>query len=247
MRANALSPVAGPEQNPPRRKPGAGRRRDPTIDDRLRRAARMLYARQGWAGFHFEGVAKSAGVSKDAVYRRYSDAQSLLIDALSDQAVPTLAADRPLEEALVAYACDVFSYFASGNGYANLRVHVDAAQYPDVLQQYRLRVIEPQIAHAIDVLGHAREEGRLHPDISCTSVIEALGGAVIVYALASAPWLGAADEEGEVVDSATVRQLTHFVQQILHGRLIDRSDGQRPSDRVRSSATRRRQRPTASR
>jgi AcrR family transcriptional regulator len=204
----------------PSRKPGAGRRRDPTIDDRLRHAARMLYAREGWAGFHFEGVAKAAGVSKDAVYRRYSDAQSLLLDALSDQMVPALASDQPIEEALVAYACDVFGYFASGNGNANLRVHVDGGQYPEVLQEYRKRVVEPQIEQAVAVLEQARQNEEIHSDASAAAVIEALGGAVMVYALASSWRL---DETG-TLDPAAVRQLTDFVQQILHGRLIDRSN-----------------------
>jgi AcrR family transcriptional regulator len=244
MSGGAAGRAARVQDGAPLPKSTVGRRRDPTIDGRLRQAARMLYAREGWAGFHFEGVAKAAGVSKDAVYRRYSDAKSLLIDALSDQAVPVLAADRPIEEALVVYACDAFTYFASGNGYANLRVHVDAAQHPDVLQQYRIRVVEPQIAHAVSVLERARDEGQLHPDISCTAVIEALGGAVIVYALASAPWLGTVEKDGGVVDVVTRRQLTEFVQQIVHGRL---TDGPGPAHAVRSSATRRRRRPTASR
>ena len=201
----------------------------------------MLYAHEGWAGLHFEGVAKAAGVSKDAVYRRYSDAQTLLLEALSDLAVPLLADDRPIEEALVAFACEVFTYFAGGNGYANLRVHIDAAQYPDVLQQYRVRVIEPQLEQAVGVLERARDEGQLHPDTSCAAVIEALGGAVMVYALATAPWPGAADNEDELLNAATVRQLTDFVQQTLYGRLTSHSD------RLRSSTTRRRRQQAASR
>jgi AcrR family transcriptional regulator len=225
----------------PQRKSGAGRRRDPTIDDKLRQAARTLYAREGWAGFHFEGVAKAAGVSKDAVYRRYCDARSLLLDALSDQAVPLLADGLPIEEALVAFACEVFTYFAGGNGYANLRVHIDAAQYPDILQQYRVRVLEPQIEQAVGVLERARDDGEVHPDISSTAVIEALGGAVMVYALTSAPWPGAAGQEGELLDSATVTQITEFVQQILHGRLTDRPEPVKPS------AMRRRRRRAAGR
>ncbi|TAM65259.1 TetR/AcrR family transcriptional regulator [Mycobacterium sp.] len=205
----------------PSRKPGAGRRRDPTIDDRLRHAARALYGREGWAGFHFEGVAKAAAVSKDAVYRRYSDAQSLLLDALSDQVVPGLADDRPIEDALVAYACDAFRYFASGIGNANLRVHVDGGRYPEVLQEYRKRVVEPQIEQAVGVLERARRNGEIHVDASSAAVIEALGGAVMVYALASSWRLDETDE----LDPATVRQLTDFVQQILYGRLVDRSNG----------------------
>jgi len=214
----------------PRRKPGAGRPRDASIDERLREAARMLYAREGWAGFHFDGVARAAGTSKDAVYRRYSDAQSLLLDALSDQSVPVIAADRPIEEALIAYACDAFEYFASGNGYANLRVHLDGVQHPNVLQQYRTRVVEPQLMQAVAVLEQARRDGRLHPDISPAAVIEALGGAVMVLALTSTPRLA----DTGAPDPAPAGQLRVFVQQILHGRVTDSAAGGTEIDGVRS-------------
>lgn len=199
--------------DPKRRAPGAGRRRDPAIDEKLRHAARLLYAREGWAGFHFEGVARAAGVSKDAVYRRYADPQTLLLEALSDQSVPVLAADRPIEEALIAFATDTLAYFASGNGYANLRLHVDGVQHPKMLEEYRTRVVEPQLAQAVDVLERARQTGEIDPGVSPSAVIEALGGAVMLYALASAPQAGA-----ESSDLATLRQLTVFVRQILHGR-----------------------------
>ncbi len=88
------------------------------------------------------------------------------------------------------------------------------------------------------VLERAREDGRIHPETSCPAVIEALGGAVMVHALATVP------NHGEGVGApnpATVLQLTAFVQQILHGRLTGREN------RVKSSAGRRRPRPTASR
>lgn len=199
--------------DPKRRAPGAGRRRDPAIDEKLRHAARLLYAREGWAGFHFEGVARAAGVSKDAVYRRYADPQALLLDALSGHNVPRLAADRPVEEALIAFAVDTLAYFASGDGYANLRVHVDGAQHPKVLEEYRTRVVEPQLAQAVDVLERARQAGELDPGVSPSAVIEALGGAVMLYALASAP-----PSDADSPDEATLRQLTVFVRQILHGR-----------------------------
>ena len=143
---------------------------------------------------------------------------------------------RPIEEALVAYACEVFSYFASGNGYANLRVHIDGAQYPDVLKQYRIRVVEPQIEQAVAVLERARDDGQIDPETSCTAVIEALGGAVMVHALASVPTHG-----------------RRRCAQCRHGASADRLRPADPlwtvrrADRVKSSATRRRRRPAASR
>lgn len=195
------------------RRPGAGRKRDPTIDGRLRQAARVLYARDGWVGLHFDGVAKLAGVSKDAVYRRYADPQTLLLDALSDQSVPTLPPDRPIEEALIAFASAMFAYFTSGDGYANLRVHVDGPKHPKVLEEYRTRVVEPQLAQAVDVLERARQAGQVDPGVCASAVIEALGGAVMLHALA----LASPGDAGSP-DDATLRQLTVFVRQILHGR-----------------------------
>lgn len=211
--------MARVQSQPRTRKPGAGRRRDPAIDDKIRHAARGLYAREGWAGFHFEGVARAAGVSKDAVYRRFPDAKALLLQALSDQPVPLLSVQPPIEAALISYACDAFAYFASGDGLANLRVHIDGSQHPDLLQEYRSRVVQPQIEHAIAVLEDARRDGQLHQDISPTAVIEALGGAIMVHALASPPHL----TDGGAPDEATVDQLTTFVQQILHGRVTRHS------------------------
>lgn len=210
--------VAGQTPTPPKRtkatrKPGAGRRRDPTIDDRLRQAARTLYAREGWAGFHFDGVARAAGVSKDAVYRRYSDAESLLLDALSDKSIPALADDGPVEAALVAFACDAFTYFSGGDGYANLRVHVDGLQYPTVLQAYRSRVVEPHLAKAVAILERAQVDGRLHSDASPAAVIEAISGAVMMHTLS------VASQTDTGIPEAVARQFEVFVQQILHGRV----------------------------
>lgn len=209
--------VAGAEPDSLPRKPGAGRRRDPSIDDRLRCAARTLYAREGWAGFHFEGVAKAAGVSKDAVYRRYRDAQSLLIDSLSDQCVPVLSEDGPIEKALLEFACDTFTFFAGGSGYANLRVHLDAPRYPEILEAYRTRVLGPQRGHAVGVLEKARDQGRLDPDIPCVAVVEALGGAVMVFAMTSVPWDGVADKDMGEPDPMVRRRLSEYVTLILNG------------------------------
>ncbi len=195
---------------------GPGRRRDPAIDARLRHAAREIYAREGWAGFHFDGVARLAGVSKDAVYRRYPDAKALLMDAISEQTMPVLAADMSIEPALIAYAVDIFTFFAGGSGNVNLRVHIDGEQYPGILQRYREVVVEPQLRIAVDILERARRSGDVHPDTSPEAVIEALGGAVMMHALAAGPRL----TDGGVADPDALRHLTALTQQILHGHLI---------------------------
>ena len=48
-----------------------GRRRDPELDERVLEAALTVYARQGWAGFNFDAVAREAGCGRPALYRRW--------------------------------------------------------------------------------------------------------------------------------------------------------------------------------
>jgi AcrR family transcriptional regulator len=196
-------------QSANRRRPGAGRRRDPQIDGKIRHAARVLYAADGWAGFHFDGVAKAAGVSKDAVYRRYPDRQSLLLDALADQAMPALSDGGSIEEALVAYALEIFDYVTSGDGYANLRIHLDGGRYPEVLTAYQQRVVEPALARDIEVVRRARDAGQLSRETNCEAVITAISGALLIFALSRRSPDDARSRSG------AIRQIREMVHQIL--------------------------------
>ena len=68
--------------------PLRGRPRDADVDRKIIEAARRIYAERGWAGFNFGAVCKAAGVSKDAMYRRYSSREELLEVALHEDPIP---------------------------------------------------------------------------------------------------------------------------------------------------------------
>jgi AcrR family transcriptional regulator len=110
---SAASDNAG--RPPRRRRPGGGRRRDPDIDARVLSAARDVYAQYGWASFHFDRVAKAARVSRDVLYRRYSDREALLIDAMADAELPTVGDYGPIRDRLTSYALDIYAYFTSAD------------------------------------------------------------------------------------------------------------------------------------
>lgn len=57
---------------------GRGRPRDPAIEARVFDAAMALYAEVGWTGFTFEAVARSSGVGKASLYRRWPQRGDLL-------------------------------------------------------------------------------------------------------------------------------------------------------------------------
>lgn len=61
----------------------SGRPRDTDIDDRIVEATRALLDEHGVEGVTLAAVAREAGVSRPALYRRYPDADSLLVGVLA--------------------------------------------------------------------------------------------------------------------------------------------------------------------
>lgn len=177
---------AGPPPAPRRRRPGGGRRRDPGIDARVLLAARDVYAELGWAGFHFDRVAKSAGVSRDVLYRRYTDQEALLLDALADAVLPTVAAgEGPIRDRLMTYARDIYTYFTSADGVSSLRIHLEARQFPELYEKYRSRVVDPNFVVNISALNEAARRGDLRETADPVAVLESIGGGVLIHALFS--------------------------------------------------------------
>jgi AcrR family transcriptional regulator len=62
-----------------------GRPRDPTVDQAIRRAAIDLLLEEGFSRMSIDGVASRAGVGKAAIYRRWDNKTSLVIDAIHDR------------------------------------------------------------------------------------------------------------------------------------------------------------------
>lgn len=176
---------AAPPPAPRRRRPGGGRRRDPEIDARVLLAARDVYAELGWAGFHFDRVAKSAGVSRDVLYRRYTDQEALLLDALADATLPTVAGEGPIRDRLMTYARDIYTFFTSADGISSLRIHLEARQFPGLYERFRSRVVDPNFEVNITALNEAANRGDLRETADPVAVLEAIGGGVLIHALFS--------------------------------------------------------------
>lgn len=193
-----------------RRRPGGGRRRDPDIDARVLHAARQAYAEFGWAGFHFDRVAKSAHVSRDVLYRRYPDKESLLLDALADAVLPTVGGEGPLRDQLMTYARDIYEYFTSADGIASLRIHLEATQFPDLYRAFRSRVVDPNFEVNVAALDRAVCSGELPRNTNSLTVLEAIGGGVLIHALYN-QHAGATQERSQLSRDQLDAALTSFV------------------------------------
>ncbi|MGV0714450.1 TetR/AcrR family transcriptional regulator [Mycolicibacterium sp. XJ662] len=174
-----------PPSAPRKRRPGGGRPRDPEIDARVLLAARNVYAEFGWVGFHFDRVAKAARVSRDVLYRRFSDREALLIDALADAVLPTVTGDGPIRDQLMTYARDIYTYFTSADGIASLRIHLEAKQFPELYAAFRSRVVDPNFVVNIAALDEAARRGDLRETADPVAVLESIGGGVLIHALYS--------------------------------------------------------------
>jgi AcrR family transcriptional regulator len=79
---------------PPRR----GRPRDPSADRAILEAARAVLARRGFTGTSMDEIARTAGVGKDTLYRRWKSKELLVqhvLTVLAAENVPVPADDDP--------------------------------------------------------------------------------------------------------------------------------------------------------
>lgn len=78
--------------------PRRGRPRDPALDRAIVDSARAVLARRGFTGTSMEEIARTAGVGKDTLYRRWKSKEALaqhVLTVLAAENVPVPADDDP--------------------------------------------------------------------------------------------------------------------------------------------------------
>ncbi|MEA3510600.1 MAG: TetR/AcrR family transcriptional regulator, partial [Actinomycetota bacterium] len=78
--------------------PRRGRPRDPAVDRAILDSARSVLARRGFTGTSMDEIARTAGVGKDTLYRRWKSKESLvqhLLTVLSAENAPVPEDDDP--------------------------------------------------------------------------------------------------------------------------------------------------------
>ena len=79
-------------------RPRRGRPRDPAADRAILEAARAVLARRGFTGASMDEIARTAGVGKDTLYRRWKSKELLVqhvLTVLAAENVPVPADDDP--------------------------------------------------------------------------------------------------------------------------------------------------------
>lgn len=153
---------------------------------------------KGYAALSVENVAQRAGVHKTTVYRRWTDRDSLLVDALAEH----LATDIPvpdtgtIETDLRALARSLVQTFTGRTRQAILAAMFTGAAHLPEIAAARRHVFDDRLARAEPVVIRAIERGELARDTDAAELFKTLVAPIYLRLLITA----------EPVDEATADQ-----------------------------------------
>lgn len=167
-------------------KRGRGRPRDVAVDDAILRAALELFIERGVEGTSIEQVARSAGVGKLTVYRRWSTKEELIAQALEVEFRPgEWTADPSWDEAeltgFLERAAGALSEYMATPRYQALiaRVLGLSRSHPRLMRVYWDRFAAPRRTATRALLERAVANGRLPRDTDVDVVMDMIVGSVI--------------------------------------------------------------------
>lgn len=160
----------------------AGRKRDPLIEPRVFDAAIRIYARDGWAGFSFEAIAREARVGKPAIYRRWTDREQLLIAALHTTDFPTARDCGGVREDLLDYAVQWVEWYQHPErAVAARRVVYDGQANPVLLALHHDLIVQPRTDAAREITRRGIKRGEIAPTVRSSTIVDLLVGAMSTH------------------------------------------------------------------
>jgi AcrR family transcriptional regulator len=186
-----------------------GRPRDPQIDAAIQRATLDVLDAVGYAGLTLEDVARRAGTTKPALYRRWSSRQRLVLAALARRLGEARAPDTgctlcDLDECLKVFVA-AFRRL-SPNVLAPL--FADCSADEDLRAEFMAALFDPPRAAVRETLERAYERGDLRDDVDRELILDLVGSLVHYRVLfGHAP--------------TSDREIERVVESLLHGIATD--------------------------
>lgn len=165
---------------------GPGRPRDSSVEERVLRAAREELADRGVAGFSMRSVAQRAGVARSSLLLRWTEAETLIVDAIDALVLPDVP-DLPgtLLEDLDLLLGVVAEQMATETMDLQMRVMADAKSNPGLLARFQERLLYPTARRFDEVLLAAIARGELPADVDRALLADSLVGVVYIRTMAS--------------------------------------------------------------
>ena len=137
-----------------------GRPRDTAVDQRILQATTSLLAQKGFRGLRVDDVARSAGVPKSTIYRRWPSLTDLAVAAVDDALGErgTIIGDDPLIDLSQIVVRTHTLLISSPLAGALPQLALELVNRPETARLYRERVISPLRDAAIDAVRRAIEQ-----------------------------------------------------------------------------------------
>jgi AcrR family transcriptional regulator len=166
---------------------GAGRPRDPAVEERVRSAACQLYARVGWTGFSIDAVAREARVGKSSIYLRWPDTTSLLLDSLQTRIDMPLDIDTGnVRGDLLALAQNILGLLTSDMGDSVLRLAAEARSVPELAPRWE-DFVAANVSAVRRITRRGISRGDLPPRTPVTLLLDALFGGLLMHYMTTSP------------------------------------------------------------
>ena len=170
-------------------KRGPGRPRNAEADGAIVDACLALLAEQGYDRCSMEAVAARAGVTRATVYRRHPSKAHMVTAAVSSLA--GIGEAEGTESGLASVIGLVQQFRDNLEGCDGLSIasslYVQREEHPEMLDEFRERVVYPCRAQMMAALLAAREGGELRADADVELATDALMGGFLARALAGIP------------------------------------------------------------
>ncbi|MEB3071480.1 TetR-like C-terminal domain-containing protein [[Mycobacterium] vasticus] len=167
---------------------GAGRPRDPSLDERVYVAASRLYAQSGWAGFSIEAVAREARVGKSSIYLRWPDTTALLLDTLKTRInMPYDDTDTGSARGdLIVLLGRVLRALAGENGDAILRLSSEGRLVPELADRWQ-EFLTANVTPMRRIVRRGITRGDLPEGTNVNLLLDTLFGGVLMRCLMTPP------------------------------------------------------------
>lgn len=172
-----------------------GRPRDPALDGAILTAALNVFIDNGIAATSIEQIAKRAGVGKPTVYRRWSNKEQLVADAIEtfvttgirwpsreevDAVAPRDLIRRNIDTAARTSADATFRALVA-------QIYGSAVTHPLLMRTYWDHYVAPRRATAVAMLKRAQTDGSVPRDADLDVLVDMLAGAVTYRVLQPNP------------------------------------------------------------
>jgi AcrR family transcriptional regulator len=157
-----------------------GRPRDPQVDAAVHEATAAMLAEVGYQGITIEAIAQTAGVSKNAIYRRWPDKVALVLGTLANLTqVSSHSVDTgDIRADMTTMLRAMSDALGSVDGRLATSLASDISRHPELAEAFHTQLVEPRRTLLAARLRRAVEAGQL-PEGSDIDLLTSVGPALL--------------------------------------------------------------------